>query len=912
MYMKKYFEEIFSCINTKSLLDKIKKLSEIERGQTFENYAGAAEYTVNLIKTAGMPDCRVIKFPADGKTVYQDKRMPLAWKASKGKLTVEKSSFAFPDPVLADYKRHPFHLVKGSTSTPPGGMQVKIITAKQMLAGENTDNALVLTAPETRPGAMLKTALDLGAVGIITDCLSKRENTPDGIPWATACTEGSNWHVQSEDRPFISFSISPRTGDMLRQACAAGEVSAGIESDGQRYEGEFAAVTALVPGRRKEELWVVSHLYEPLADDNSSGVVGSIEMARIIQNMVTSGQLPPLEFSLRLVFTLELYGFAAFIEHYKNEYGNRVIGAVNTDYMPLIKNHDLTISLAPPATPFFGNSLMEQCADEYQEVHDSEKLSIKSIIECGLYCDDACISDACIGIPTIWPMPVQASMWHNSEQTSDLISKETLGRIIAFTACWLAEMLTVNEKRLPEILAVAGFNAEKHLYEEKQKILDSRPLEKSGDLQGIREQILYKLEIYSMRLNDFKTIADIPAIRQQVEKLRKVARDILREIENKISNINKPPEKWFDYTATVIPKRNRPGFPQDLAFIPKEQRIELPDNVLYGPFARILANMDGRKSLQRLICEAQWEHDRILKPKKIKKYFTAISYLTDWGYLNSEFKQSYGKKEIVEALRRSGVKAGDLLMVHSSLSAFGRIEGGAETIIEALLEAVTTDGTLLFPTFTMSFSSLGGIANTNLNYRPFDINDSSQIWVGSIPKVFLNRKGIYRSKHPSHSVAGIGPLAEKCLEAHRETDPPTCGRSPYGKLLDLNGKILYFGCGFAPSTFLHFMEDRMNLPYLSEAICKIKSGNETRSVKIPRHLPGHRDFYTSDAENCKFFKEVIANGLEIKEASLGLGKLQLINASQLYNLGMKALKKNPNILLCDDQECSFCIKNKSS
>jgi aminoglycoside N3'-acetyltransferase len=155
-------------------------------------------------------------------------------------------------------------------------------------------------------------------------------------------------------------------------------------------------------------------------------------------------------------------------------------------------------------------------------------------------------------------------------------------------------------------------------------------------------------------------------------------------------------------------------------------------------------------------------------------------------------------------------------------------------------------------------------------------------------------------------------LAEKCLEAHRETDPPTCGRSPYGKLLDLNGKILYFGCGLAPSTFLHFMEDRMNLPYLSEAICKIKSGNETRSVKIPRHLPGHRDFYTSDAENCKFFKEVIANGLEIKEASLGLGKLQLINASQLYNLGMKALKKNPNILLCDDQECSFCTKNKSS
>lgn len=269
------------------------KLLEIEKGQTFENYRRAAEFTAGLIKEAGIENCEIINFPADGKTVYQDKRMPMAWHASKGKLTIRKSPVKFTDPVVADYERHPFHLVKGSVSTPKDGLHVRIITEAQLFSGEDAKGALVMLNPFTWPRAkILSAALDLGAIGLVIDFLHGRYDTPDGIQWVTACTEGSNWNVQSDDRDFICFSISPRTGDLLRQAASAGEVTALVECDGVRSKGTLPMVTALIPGRQEKELWIISHLYEPLSDDNCNGVIASIEIARALSKLSESGMIP--------------------------------------------------------------------------------------------------------------------------------------------------------------------------------------------------------------------------------------------------------------------------------------------------------------------------------------------------------------------------------------------------------------------------------------------------------------------------------------------------------------------------------------------------------------------------------------------------------------------------------------------
>lgn len=60
------------------------------------------------------------------------------------------------------------------------------------------------------------------------------------------------------------------------------------------------------------------------------------------------------------------------------------------------------------------------------------------------------------------------------------------------------------------------------------------------------------------------------------------------------------------------------------------------------------------------------------------------------------------KNDLLAALRALGVRPGDVLEVHSSLSSFGHVEGGAETVIAALKEAVTEEGTLFMPALRLS------------------------------------------------------------------------------------------------------------------------------------------------------------------------------------------------------------------
>jgi aminoglycoside N3'-acetyltransferase len=234
-------------------------------------------------------------------------------------------------------------------------------------------------------------------------------------------------------------------------------------------------------------------------------------------------------------------------------------------------------------------------------------------------------------------------------------------------------------------------------------------------------------------------------------------------------------------------------------------------------------------------------------------------------------------------------------------------------VIEAFLEVLGPEGTLLMPTFTQSAIYCDGEWITSKAYRPFHLA-KSEVWVGKIPATFCQRPGVLRSVHPTHSVSGCGPLAEACLSEHRETDPPTGRRSPFGKLVDFGGKMTWFGADLATATFFHFLEDEVNLPYLKPALCRVeREDGALESVLVPRWLPGHRDFYRSPGETTKMYRRLIEKGLLIRWATLGLGRIKTIEVRPMYDLGMAALQDDPWLMLCDSRECVFCrAYNKSS
>lgn len=63
------------------------------------------------------------------------------------------------------------------------------------------------------------------------------------------------------------------------------------------------------------------------------------------------------------------------------------------------------------------------------------------------------------------------------------------------------------------------------------------------------------------------------------------------------------------------------------------------------------------------------------------------------------------KAELIEELKKAGLREGMEIEVHSSLSSFGYVEGGAETVIEALMECVTTKGSIFMPSLCFARES---------------------------------------------------------------------------------------------------------------------------------------------------------------------------------------------------------------
>ena len=170
---------------------------------------------------------------------------------------------------------------------------------------------------------------------------------------------------------------------------------------------------------------------------------------------------------------------------------------------------------------------------------------------------------------------------------------------------------------------------------------------------------------------------------------------------------------------------------------------------------------------------------------------------------------------LVEDLRRLGVREGDCLMLHSSLSSLGRVEGGAETVVEALMDAMGPGGTLITPAFTQG-------AWTEHLATPDCLDCSGREFCpspwpsheGAIPNAALQREGHLRGCHPTHSWVANGARAAEVLRDQQHCLTPCGHGNPFEKLVELDGCIVTLGVGVNTITQWHYFEDVLDVPYL--------------------------------------------------------------------------------------------------
>jgi len=158
-------------------------------------------------------------------------------------------------------------------------------------------------------------------------------------------------------------------------------------------------------------------------------------------------------------------------------------------------------------------------------------------------------------------------------------------------------------------------------------------------------------------------------------------------------------------------------------------------------------------------------------------------------------------------LHKLGITETDAIIVHSSYKALcgnEKIHGGPEAVIEALKDTVKS-GTLMLPTLTYD--------NVNFANSVFDVLNTPSC-VGILPEVMRKSDGVYRSVHPTHSIAVWGKDAQLIAGAHINDFTPVGLNSPLHEIKRRKGKIVMLGCGLEPNTSMHGIEEMAAPDYL--------------------------------------------------------------------------------------------------
>lgn len=182
----------------------------------------------------------------------------------------------------------------------------------------------------------------------------------------------------------------------------------------------------------------------------------------------------------------------------------------------------------------------------------------------------------------------------------------------------------------------------------------------------------------------------------------------------------------------------------------------------------------------------------------------------------------YTKEDLKEYLKAMGLTGKETILVHSSMKSIGEVEGRADTVIDALIEYFK-DGLLLLPTHTWK-----NINEDNPVYDPA-VTPSC---VGILTNLFLKRDGVIRSLHPTHSMAGIGVSAKEYLAGEEYNNTPCTPGGCYDRLKDCGGKILLIGVGNERNTYIHSVEEVLNIPNrLSDKPMKLQIIMPDKSIK---------------------------------------------------------------------------------
>ena len=246
------------------------------------------------------------------------------------------------------------------------------------------------------------------------------------------------------------------------------------------------------------------------------------------------------------------------------------------------------------------------------------------------------------------------------------------------------------------------------------------------------------------------------------------------------------------------------------------------------------------------------------------------------------------RQTLLTDLEHMGLHHTDAIMVHSSMKAIGPVEGGADTVVDALMEYFK-EGLLMTPTHTW--------AQMCDDYTLFD-PETEPACVGIIPNIFRKREGVLRSLHSTHSIAAYGPNAAEYIKGEEDITTPGQPGGCWSRLLDIRAKILLVGCTHTRNTYIHAVEELLDVPERltkkpADFQIKMPDGSMKKTPMYRHHNPVNPHI---SEEYDKLAQAFYDCGAAIK-VKFGDADCILCDAEKVYEVTKKVLSHEINCLI---------------
>jgi hypothetical protein len=333
-----------------------------------------------------LSDVRILQFPADGKIFYGTQRSRLAWDADFAELWEMGNNGGTwtPTILMGSYEAMPVALAEDSESADVTADLIDVGngTAESDYAGKDVRGKIVLAAAQ--PGGVQELAVEkFGAAGIVSYAQNQR------TAWWGEDENLVRWgHLESFPKTkTFGFMVSLKTARALRDRLARGEqirLHAVVRAGD--HPANYEIVTATIPGAdpklKEEEIAFSCHLdhQRPGANDNASGCVTILEVARTLQKLLTEGKLARPARTIRFIWPPEIEGTTTLLNA-RPDLAQHIKAAIHMDMVgggPVTKAI-FHVTRGPLSLPSFVHDVAEAFGDFANQ--QSEKLAKTGVAE---------------------------------------------------------------------------------------------------------------------------------------------------------------------------------------------------------------------------------------------------------------------------------------------------------------------------------------------------------------------------------------------------------------------------------------------------------------------------------------------------------------------------------------------------